>query len=132
MTHVMASQSIHTPAAMGRLAKARFAAAFMSDSKWRKLIAVVRDGHGSVDRVTIKFIDVDEPRQMRFPPSLSCPRPYIDTIEFGPLELRSIEWMEFATDLMDLLNPIARFPLELREGSTRVIGYGAPQRSQDS
>ncbi|MGK9169809.1 hypothetical protein KXR53_26080 [Inquilinus limosus] len=119
----MGKQSILDPAAVGRLARARFSVALMSDSKWRKLLAAVRDGRDDINHVMVKFIDVDEPRRMRFPLSLSCPRAYADTIEFGPVELRAIEWIEFATDLTSLLDPIGRFPLELRDGQTRIIGY---------
>lgn len=86
-----------------RLARALFAHAFMSDTKWRKMIVAVRDGNDNIDRMTVKFIDVSEPRYMRFPPSLQCPRPYMDTIEFGPVTLRSIEWVELNGDLTHLV-----------------------------
>jgi hypothetical protein len=95
----------------------------MSDSKWRKLLAAVRGADVGVDQMWVKFIDTKEAQQMQFPPNLSCPGPYIDTIEFGPVELRSIEWMEFETDLTRLLDPIGKFPVELRFGRTRIVGY---------
>lgn len=95
----------------------------MSDTKWRMLIAAVRDARKDIRRVTIKFIDVASVLQMLFPPSLLCPWPHIDTIEFGPVELRAIEWMEFEADLTNLLDSIGRFPVELGDGRTRVVGY---------
>lgn len=96
---VMAQPKVHNPRSIGRVARSRFAAAFMSDTKWRKLFAVVREAHPDLDRVEVKFIDVENARQMRFPPSLDCPLAYMDTIEFGPTELRSIEWLEFQCDV---------------------------------
>jgi hypothetical protein len=65
---------------MGRLARTQFLSAFMSDSKWRKLFAAVRDAGAGVHEMTVKFIDVHEPCRMRFPPSLACPRAYIDVL----------------------------------------------------
>jgi hypothetical protein len=111
------------PLAEGRLAWRGFSAAFMSDTKWRKLLAAVRDAGLGLDEMTVKFVDVDEPRRMRFPPSLSCPSAYMDTIEFGPVALRSIEWLELAADLEPILQPLGRFPLEPSAGRTRITGY---------
>jgi hypothetical protein len=120
----MKRQQVLDPTAEGRLARELFAYAFMSDTKWRKMIRAVGDAANDISQMTVKFIDVAEPRHMRFPPSLSCPRPYMDTIEFGPVALRSIEWMEFPSDLTDLLNGLGRFMIEVHDESTRVIGYG--------
>ncbi|MBP0443156.1 hypothetical protein J8J14_00055 [Roseomonas sp. SSH11] len=110
-------------AADGRRARRLFSAALMSDTKWRRLFEAVQSGRGDLKRMTVKFINMDEPRPMRFPPSLEVPRPYVDTIEFGPIALRSIEWIEFAGDLTGMLQSIGRFPTEIREGRTRVVGY---------
>lgn len=98
----------------------------MSDTKWRKLFKAVAEARLGLDQMTVKFIGVDEPRDMRFPPSLVCPLAYMDTIEFGPTELRAIEWLEFTADLSELLASVGRFPLAFSEGRTRVTGYADP------
>lgn len=123
MLRAMKRPEIPNPDTAGRLARATFSRAFMSDTKWRKLIAAVCAARKDVSCMTVQFLDAADVRQMRFPPGLSCPWPYIDTIEFGPVELRSIEWMEFDADLTDLLDPIGRFSIELRDGRTRTVGY---------
>lgn len=120
----MKKANILDPAAEGRLARARFNAAFMSDTKWRKLIEAVSDIDKGLSQMKLKFIDVIEPREMRFPPSLTCPHAYMDTIEFGPVELRTIEWMELAGDWATCLGSIGRFPVDVCDGRTRITGYG--------
>lgn len=122
----MVQPTTHAPGPEGRTARAGFAVAFMSDTKWRKLFDAVRNARRDLDRMTVKFIDADAPRQMHFPPSLVCPRPYMDTIEFGPVALRSIEWVEFRDDLSGLLQPIGQFPLTVVEAVTRITGYTDP------
>lgn len=113
--------TVHDATQMGKLARERFSVAFMSDTKWRKLFGAVKQfGRG---HMIVKFIDVDEPQQMRFPPSLECPKEFMDTIEFGPVELRAIEWLELPIDLAPIVGPIGKFPLEPTEVGTRVIGY---------
>ena len=96
----------------------------MSDTKWRKLIGAVRDADSGLDRMTLKFIDVPEPSAFQFPPSLTCPRAYMDTIELGPVELRAIEWMELDGNWMESLHAIGSFPMHVRDGCTRITGYG--------
>jgi hypothetical protein len=123
---VMAQPTVHNPRSIGRVARSRFAAAFMSDTKWRKLFAVVHEAHPDLDRMQVKFIDVENARQMRFPPSLDCPLAYMDTIEFGPTELRSIEWLEFQCDVSRSLEQVGQFHLVIANGWTRVIGYANP------
>jgi hypothetical protein len=108
------------PAAEGRLARARFSAAFMSDTKWRKALQAISEAGLGVDTMLVKFIDIEEPKQMRFPPSFACPLPYMDTIEFGPTELRSIEWLEIEA----LLAPLGKFPIEKSNSGSRLVGYG--------
>ncbi|MEO1731722.1 MAG: hypothetical protein AAFR64_13435 [Pseudomonadota bacterium] len=93
----------------------------MSDTKWRKLFGAVQQlGPG---QMIVKFIDLEEPRRMRFPPSFACPKAFMDTIEFGPVELCAIEWLELPIDLEPIVRPIGKFPLETTPIGTRVIGY---------
>jgi hypothetical protein len=123
-SRIMAHSNQLDPAAEGRLARARFSAAFMSDTKWRKALRAISEADLGVDQMMVKFIDVDEPKRMRFPPSLACPLAYIDTIEFGPTELRSIEWLEVEADIEPVLAPLGVFPIQKSERSSRLVGYG--------
>jgi hypothetical protein len=111
------------PADAGRAARARFSAAFMSDTKWRKAFRAIAEANIGVGEMLVKFVDVDEPKKMRFPPSLACPLAYMDTIEFGPTELRAIEWFEIEADIEPLLAPLGRFPIEKSDRRSRLIGY---------
>ena len=113
--------TVHDATEMGRLARERFSAALMSDTKWRKLFGAV--GQLGPGHMIVKFIDLEEPRRMRFPPSLACPKAFMDTIEFGPVELRAIEWLELPINLAPILRPIGKFQLEPTPIGTRVIGY---------
>jgi hypothetical protein len=73
--------------------------------------------------MVVKFIDVDEPCRMQFPPSLAAPHAYMDTIEFGPVELRAIEWLELPIDVEQVLRGIGHFPLEAAATGVRIVGY---------
>jgi hypothetical protein len=93
------SMTVHGKAELERLnraARREFSHALMSDTKWRKLFAVLNVEGLGICQMLVKFIDVPEPRTMDLPRigALNVPRPYIDTIEFGPVEFRSIEWLE--------------------------------------
>ena len=118
--------TVHDPRASGRLARANFSAAHMSDTKWRKLFSAVGEAYPEIEKMIVKFIDVDNPHTMRFPPGLRCPRPYMDTIEFGPTELQAIEWLELPIDLASLLTAIGKFPITISGNQTRIAGYTSP------
>ena len=123
--HHMAMNA-HDPSAAGRLARANFSAAFMSDTKWRKLFATVGEARPDIDEMIVKFIGVETPHQMRFPPDLRCPTPFMDTMEFGPTELRAIEWLELPTDLTSVLEAIGKFSITTSGDCTRITGYASP------
>jgi len=130
---------------LGRLARREFPQALMSDSKWRKLFATVDRAGLAPERILVKFIDVDEIKSMRFPgeSALHPPRPYIDTFEFGPIELRSIEWLliprqahirgddglpariveQDVDAIHELVASAGQFPLEQIESGLKVTGY---------
>ncbi|RZF60543.1 hypothetical protein EWE75_22590 [Sphingomonas populi] len=112
------------PTSEGRLARARFSVAFMSDTKWRKAFRAISESGLGIREMLVKFIDVEEPKRMRFPPSLACPLAYMDTIEFGPTELRSIEWLEVEANVEILLTRLGKFPIEKSDGGSRLVGYG--------
>jgi hypothetical protein len=67
----------------------------MSDTKWRKLFSAMDDAGVELDQVIVKFIDVPELKVMDFPStsSLHPPMPWVDS-QFGPIELRAIEWLD--------------------------------------
>jgi uncharacterized protein DUF6678 len=130
------------PGRAGRYARAHFSGALMSDTKWRKLIAALAKADPGLRQMQVKFIDVDEPRLMAFPPGLGCPRPYIDTVEFGPVELRAIEWLEFPAiarlergklpaleiaqqvDAIEAtLRSMGRYPVRMTGSGVRIVGY---------
>lgn len=96
----------------------------MSDTKWRKALAAIDEAGLGVREMLVKFIDMDGARRMRFPPSWSCPRAYMDTIEFGPTALRSIEWLELDADVEHVLRPLGQFPVMVDNGRSRILGYG--------
>ena len=120
--------SMHDPRAEGRLARSRFSAAFMSDTKWRKLFSTVERARPEIDEMVVKFIDVEAPHRMSFPPDLRCPWPFMDTFEFGWTELRAIEWLELAADLRGILEEVGKFPVTISENRTRITGYASPIR----
>lgn len=67
----------------------------MSDTKWRKLFTAMDEAGIGLTQMIVKFIDVAEPKTTAFPSisSLHPPMPWIDS-QFGPIELRSIEWLD--------------------------------------
>lgn len=81
---------------LSRFTRERFSHALMSDTKWRKLFATVASSNWHPSLVMVKFVDSDEPEPsfMRWPGPNSFwgPPQWVDT-EFGPIELRSIEWL---------------------------------------
>jgi len=117
----------------------------MSDTKWGKLFAALRESGPDLARAEIKLIDEDEPRTITFSgcwPAVPHHR-YLDTFDLGGVAFREIEWLEFPAvarilrhstlpalevpqDLEAIaatLNAVGRYPLVLNEGSLRVVGY---------
>jgi hypothetical protein len=116
--------TVHDPSEISRLSRERFSSALMSDTKWRKLLGAVVAAGLPIREMVVKFIDVDEPRSMDFPPILDgVPHAYMDTIEFGPVELRAIEWLTLPADVGPIVRPLGQFPVEAVDGGTRVVGY---------
>lgn len=142
--------SIHTRKDLERLSKftrKKFHHALMSDTKWRKLFTAVSVSSWRPSLVSVKFVDSDEaePRYMRWP-NLNCfwvPPEWIDTPEFGPIELRSIEWLVIPpavvtqgaaglaepgalqdfTVIETALNRVGKFPLERTPDGLKITGY---------
>lgn len=91
--------TIHTKGKLrnlSRLAKREFSVALMSDAKWRKVFKAWAGVSATDKQMIVKFLDFPEPRVMRLPgeAALSCPKPYIDSFEYGPWQLRAVEWLE--------------------------------------
>lgn len=142
--------SIHTRTDLERLsrfARKQFPHALMSDTKWRKLFTAVNKSSWRPSLVAVKFIDSDEaePRCMRWPNS-NCfwgPPEWVDTPEFGPIELRSIEWLVIPpavvtrgaaglaepgalqdfTVIEAALGRVGKFPLERTPAGLKITGY---------
>jgi hypothetical protein len=68
-------------------------ASLMSDTKWRKLVAVV-ETVSSIERYFVKFLRSPVERE-GCGLSLHAAHAFIDTLSFGPIYLREIECLEF-------------------------------------
>ena len=129
----------------GAAARQKYSHANMSDTKWRKLLSVIRDSGIKLANADVKFVDVEHTQPMTFNehwPSVSTGS-VIDTFEFGPVAFREIEWLEFPNvvkvsrpnklpdklinqDIMAMktaLDARAKFPLELNDNGLRIVGY---------
>lgn len=115
--------SVHDFSKDGKLAKALFDTGLMSDTKWRKLFLAIATEQPDIQQMRVKFIDVADIKVMQFPPSLAAPWAYMDTIEFGPVSLRSIEWVAFDVDLSGLIETLGLYPFDLKDGITTISAY---------
>lgn len=77
----------------GRLIEATTRASLMSDTKWRKLLQALDESGLEIDQCIVKFVGALNEHRTGLPRGLYLPRPWVDTFEFGPVPLRSIEWM---------------------------------------
>jgi hypothetical protein len=125
--------------------KRSYVASFMSDTKWRKLFLALDRPELNLSQCVVKFVGVPDAKTMDVPKrhALWPPHGYVDTLQFGPVTLRSIEWIEFPRALMrkrypgdagvetlqDIegirlaLEKLGRFPLEDSPAGLRVIGH---------
>ena len=132
-------------ARLGRVARREFSRALMSDTKWRKLFAILADRGLALHQLRVKFIEVEDARTIDVPPAgaVDVPWPYIDTIEFGPAEFRAIEWLEVPAiarfprpdkvpaqevrqDIESVETALAvsgLYPIERSEAGLRIVGY---------
>lgn len=139
--------SVHTREMLDRLsrrARREFSCGLMSDTKWRKLFVTLAHLDMPEGQMHVKFLDTPEVRMMPFPGlgALWPPHPYMDS-QFGPVELRAIEWIEFpriastprgrnvpdrktAQDLTPIrqnLESLGQFPIVETEQGLRIDGY---------
>ena len=103
-------------------ARERLGAGNMNNAKWRDVFDLL-----GMQRVRIKFLDEDQPRQT---PSFSgvAEEYWCDSI-IGAFAYREIEWLEvIADDIGSLLNAMQnaghRLPLIARSNSLRLQAYG--------
>jgi hypothetical protein len=79
----------------GRLIRKHTRASLMSDTNWRKLLSAFDTPELQLQQCIVKFVGIADGKVMRRPVGLFPPRPWIDTAEFGPIPLRSTQWMLF-------------------------------------
>jgi hypothetical protein len=116
----------------------------MSDTKWRKLFAAL-DAHPELGlrQCVYKFVGNAEERTGSSVVGLDPPHPWVDASSFGPIPLRSIEWLlfprvaEYRADRTTparhepqdvdgawrILAGLGQLPLEMTESGLLVRGY---------
>ncbi len=104
-------------------------ASLMSDTKWRKVFAVLQRPEFGITQVWFKFVDAEEEKPARVGVGLYPPHPFIDTLEFGPVELVAIEWVRIqngqAKNAISALKEIGEFKFATRSDGVRIIGHQA-------
>lgn len=129
-------------ASVARCRRAR--ASLMSDTKWRKLLSELNKPERQMKYCIVKFIDVSEEKRVYFPIGLYPPRPWVDTFGFGPIPLRSIEWMlvprkakykrgnpgvpdgEIEQDveaIMSAIDGLGKYPVQLTDRGLLIMGH---------
>ncbi|MDH3739210.1 MAG: hypothetical protein OER92_08440 [Alphaproteobacteria bacterium] len=130
---------------VGRFVRENFSTALMSDTKWRKLITALDKADIRLEQAVVKFVDTNDIHSVRMPKisALHPPKPFIDTIEFGPLELRAIEWFEIPAVAVwprsnnlpprrseqdidaarAIVEGLGKYPVEQTSTGLRIIGY---------
>jgi hypothetical protein len=129
--------AVHGPEELkreGRLVRGHTRASLMSDTKWRKLFAAL-DVSGLKLRGLWKVVGRDDavPGDMRGGLHLSWP--WIDTIMFGPMPFRAIEWLwiprrtawgrrlQEVDQAAEIISGLGRYPIEVNERGLLVRGY---------
>lgn len=129
---------------VGRRLSGATRASLMSDTKWRKVF-VSLDGHPELHlrQCVYKFVESAEERIASPNVGLYLRRPWVDTSSFGPIPLRSIEWLlfprvaEYRKDrtipprrepqdvdgAWRILADLGRLPLEMTERGLLLRGY---------
>lgn len=127
-----------------RYVRKHFSNALMSDTKWRKLISSLDEADIGVEQIIVKFVDTADAHTIRMPRivDLHPPKPFIDTIEFGPIETCAIEWIEIpemtepridgvpaSAVRQDIeaaratIAKLGKYPIEDSDGGLKIIGY---------
>jgi hypothetical protein len=95
-------------------------------------------------RCIIKFVGNPQAKVLSRPTGLYPPRPWVDTFDFGPIPLRSIEWLLFPriAEVRDVdrtiparrvqqdvdaaarvVETLGRYPVELSEQGLMILGH---------
>src|SRR5579872_2658405 len=105
---------------------ARALACHMSDTKWRKLFAVLREF--GVGRLRWKFVRDDRVFFASLPHPLHLMESTLGDVlpyPYGPY--REIDWVEipseFAVGVIDALAVVGQFPVQQYDSGVRVVGY---------
>jgi hypothetical protein len=105
---------------------ARASAGHMSDAKWRKLFAVLRES--GVGPVRWKFVRDDRVFVEPAPPAHAVLERTLGDVmpcPYGPY--REIEWVEVPADwaagVIEALAAVGQFPVRQLESGVRVVGY---------
>jgi len=128
----------------GRIVRGATAGSLMSDTKWRKVFSTI-EMHPELElrQRIFKFVGYNQERTEDAWISLSLPHPWIDTFAFGPIPLRSIEWMLFprvaeyrmdstipprrinqdVKEAMRIFSSLGQLPLEMTERGLLIRGY---------
>ena len=95
----------------------------------------------------MKFVGDPEEKVLSRPTGLYPPRPWVDTFQFGPIPLRSIEWLLFprvavvrdpdstippkglvqdVDGAARIIEALGRYPAELSERGLLIVGHLPP------
>ena len=119
----------------GRLVRRSTRASLMSDTKWRRLFAALDTPDLAFGRCLWKFVGREDAVPGGFSVGLYPPRPWVDTTSFGPLPLKSIEWLwvprrtKWGRKVQDvdhaarILSGLGRYPVEVNERGLLIRGY---------
>ncbi|CAN5511323.1 hypothetical protein BH10PSE3_BH10PSE3_29240 [soil metagenome] len=112
----------------GRLIRAHTRASLMSDTKWRRLLTALNNPALELRQCVIKFVGDPIERTISKSFGLHLPRPWIDSFAFGPIPLRSIEWLLFpcvaSYDRGDPSFPKQRVGQDVDQAASIIAGLG--------
>ncbi|MDG3444154.1 DUF6678 family protein [Nitrospirillum amazonense] len=73
----------------------RFPGSVMSNAKWRRLFTALQQSGLDIQQMLVKFIDVEDMKVLGPVWLTGTPHAFIDSFNYGPFPLVSIEWLEF-------------------------------------
>jgi hypothetical protein len=116
---------------------ARASACHMSNTKWRKFFAVLRDM--DIWALRWKFVRQDGVASCQAPRESGLREAGLgDVMPYPYCPFREIEWVEIPSEhadgLVEALVAVGQFPIQLLASGVRVVGYSwqSPEAEQDS
>jgi len=111
-----------------RLVKRTSPASLLSDTKWRKIFAALKAPELGLEAVRVKFLGVEGEHPLTLKGvGLHPPRPFIDSLQFGPFDLISIEWLwipaRHSVLALQMLAEIGQLTIDDVGDGTRIIGH---------